>query len=65
MVCIALGTAWSRGLQPPPRGSGAEKQAVDVVLPEPMLAVLQGAVHLISAWHLHGFSQLSSLRQKV
>lgn len=41
-----------------------EGQTADLAFPEPVLAVLQGVVHLISAWHLHGFSQLSLLRGK-
>lgn len=41
-----------------------EGQTADLAFPEPALAVLQGVLHLISAWHLHVFSQLSLLRQK-
>lgn len=49
---------------PAAKGSGLEGQAADLAFPEPVLAVLQGVVHLISAWHLHVFSQLSLLGQK-
>lgn len=46
------------------KGRRLEGQTADLVFPELVLAVLQGVVHLISAWHLHVFSQLSLLRQK-
>lgn len=56
------------GTDPPPvsaaKGRRLEEQTADLAFPEPVLAVLQGVVHLISAWHLHGFSQLSLLRGK-
>lgn len=49
---------------PAAEGRGLEGQTADLAFPEPALAVLQGVVHLISAWHLHVFSQLSLLGQK-
>lgn len=56
------------GTDPPPvladKGRRLEGQTADLAFPELVLAVLQGVVHLISAWHLHVFSQLSLLRQK-
>lgn len=45
-------------------GRRLEGQTTDLAFPELVLAVLQGVVHLISAWHLQVFSQLSLLRKK-
>lgn len=35
------------------KGRRLEGQLADLAFPELVLAVLQGVVHLISAWHLH------------